>query len=164
MTPKSFSQHDNSNEVISRQVTYCTTFFRKIFHTWNFMRLVLGPVAFCQAHFLFRAKKKHEHFLFVFWNKTSRVNIVQTVSDRRSPNSFSFVGWLQEWDARRTVRGCCWQTFVLHSCTEANFAGAFTSNIIYLLSLYFDFLYLFPTINIWNIQPLQIFSGGFDWH
>lgn len=60
--------------------------------------------------------------------------------------------------------GCCWQTFVLHSCTEANFAGAFTSNIIYLLSLYFDFLYLFPTINIWNIQPLQIFSGGFDWH
>lgn len=92
------------------------------------------------------------------------LNIVQTVSDRRSPNSFSFVGWLQEWDARRTVRGCCWQTFVLHSCTEANFAGAFTSNIIYLLSLYFDFLYLFPTINIWNIQPLQIFSGGFDWH
>lgn len=108
MTPKSFSQHDNSNEVISRQVTYCTTFFRKIFHTWNFMRLVLGPVAFCQAHFLFRAKKKHEHFLFVFWNKTSRVNIVQTVSDRRSPNSFSFVGWLQEWDARRTVRRALW--------------------------------------------------------
>lgn len=26
------------------------------------------------------------------------------------------------------------------------------------------FLYLFPTINIWNIHPLQIFSGGFDWH
>lgn len=36
------------------------------------------------------------------------LNIVQTVSDRRSPTSFSFVGWLQEWDARRTVRRALW--------------------------------------------------------